>query len=156
QRLAIKMVRPTLATRHNVVLRFEREARAAAQLRSAHVVKVMDVDATPDGVPYIVMEFLEGQSLAGLLADRGHLGIDEVIGWVLETICAIAEAHDLGIVHRDLKPSNLFLAWESGRSVVKVLDFGISKLADEGETSLTTTQVTLGTPNYMSPEQVRS
>src|SRR5439155_25121456 len=68
----------------------------------------------------------------------------------------IAEAHDLGIVHRDLKPANLFLASDGGRSLVKVLDFGISKLADEGDASLTTTQVVLGTPNYMSPEQVRS
>jgi serine/threonine-protein kinase len=156
QRLAIKMVRPVLATRNNIVLRFEREARAAAQLRSVHAAKVIDVDATADGVPYIVMEFLEGQSLSSLLEAEHRLGIQDVIGWVLETCCAIGEAHDLGIVHRDLKPSNLFLASESGRSVVKVLDFGISKLADESETSLTTTQVTLGTPNYMSPEQVRS
>jgi serine/threonine-protein kinase len=156
QRLAIKMVRPVLATRHNVVLRFEREARAAAQLRSVHVAKVIDVDATADGVPYIVMEFLEGHGLANMLQAERRRGVDEVIGWVLETCCAIGEAHNLGIVHRDLKPSNLFLASESGRSIVKVLDFGISKLADESDTSLTTTQVTLGTPNYMSPEQVRS
>jgi eukaryotic-like serine/threonine-protein kinase len=156
QRLAIKMVRPTLATRNNVVLRFEREARAAAQLRSVHAAKVIDVDATPDGTPYIVMELLEGHNLANVFMSRRPLAVDEVIGWVLETCCAIAEAHDLGIVHRDLKPSNLFLAYESGRSVVKVLDFGISKLTDEGDVSLTTTQVTLGTPNYMSPEQVRS
>jgi serine/threonine-protein kinase len=156
QRLAIKMVRSTLATQNNVVLRFEREARAAAQLRSAHVAKVFDVDATPDGVPYIVMEFLEGSDLANILATRKRLEIREAVGLVLETCCAIAEAHDLGIVHRDLKPSNLFLAFESGRSIIKVLDFGISKLMDESDASLTSSQVTLGTPNYMSPEQVRS
>jgi len=156
QRLAIKMVRPSLAVRHNVVLRFEREARAAALLRNAHAAKVIDVDATSDGVPYIVMEFLEGRSLSSLLESRGRLPVEEVIGWVLETCCAIAEAHDQGIVHRDLKPSNLFLASESDRSIVKVLDFGISKLADESDASLTTSQVMLGTPNYMSPEQVRS
>jgi tRNA A-37 threonylcarbamoyl transferase component Bud32 len=174
QRLAIKMLRSDLAMRHDVVLRFEREARAAAHLRSAHVAKVIDVDATPDGVPYIVMEFLEGQSLAGVISTRRALDdpgkspttlgspgrgtgdVHEVVGWVLETCCAIAEAHDLGIVHRDLKPANLFLASDGGRSLVKVLDFGISKLADEEDASLTTTQAFLGTPNYMSPEQVRS
>ncbi|HEX9295290.1 MAG TPA: serine/threonine-protein kinase [Polyangiaceae bacterium] len=156
QRLAIKVLRPAFTTRYNVVIRFEREARAAAQLRGAHAAKVIDVDATADGVLYIVMEFLEGRNLAEVLAERESLAIHEVVGWVLETCCAIAEAHDLGIVHRDLKPANLLLAAESGRSVVKVLDFGISKLQDESDASLTTTQGALGTPNYMSPEQVRS
>src|SRR5258708_38622577 len=156
QRLAIKMLRADLAARYSIVVRFEREARAAARLRNAHVAKVVDVDATPDGIPYIVMEFLEGHDLAQVVASRGTLAIHEVVGWVLETCCAIGEAHDLGIVHRDLKPSNLHLTSDSGRSIVKVLDFGISKLADESDASLTTTHSTLGTPNYMSPEQVRS
>jgi serine/threonine-protein kinase len=156
QRVAIKMLRPALATRYNVVVRFEREARAAAQLHSSHVAKVIDVDATPDGVPYIVMEFLEGRNFSQVIAEKRGMAIHDVVGWVLETCCAIAEAHDLGIIHRDLKPSNLLLAKQGDRSIVKVLDFGISKLADENDISLTTTQGTLGTPNYMSPEQVRS
>jgi serine/threonine-protein kinase len=155
QTVAIKMLRSDLALRHNVVVRFEREARAAAQLRSAHAAKVIDVDATPDGDPYIVMEFLSGRNLSQVAAD-GRPAVHEVVGWVLETCCAIAEAHDLGIVHRDLKPSNLLLAADEDRSFVKVLDFGISKQADENDASLTTTQSTLGTPSYMSPEQVRS
>src|SRR5262249_39773692 len=121
-----------------------------------HAAKVIDVDATPDGIPYIVMELLEGTNLANVFIARRPLAVPQVIGWVLETCCAIAEAHDHGIVHRDVKPSNLFLATESGRSIVKVLDFGISKLSDDSDVSLTTTQVTLGTPHYMSPEQVRS
>jgi eukaryotic-like serine/threonine-protein kinase len=158
QRVAIKMLRPSLTTRYKVVVRFEREARAAAQLRGAHVAKVIDVDATPDGFPYIVMEFLEGRNLSQVLSESRSLPVHQVVGWVLETCCAIAEAHDLGIVHRDLKPSNLFLAVEAGRAVVKVLDFGISKLEDDSDDAslTTTTQGALGTPNYMSPEQVRS
>src|SRR5882672_5919272 len=83
QRLAIKMLRPDLAARYSIVVRFEREARAAAKLRNAHVAKVIDVDATPDGIPYIVMEFLEGHDLAQVVTARGTLAIHEVVGWVL-------------------------------------------------------------------------
>ena len=106
QRLAIKMVRPRLAARYHVVVRFEREARAAAQLKGPHLAKVIDVDATSDGLPYMVMEFLEGHDLARELASRGPIPVNEAVGWMLETCVAIAEAHELGIITDDQAPGN--------------------------------------------------
>ncbi len=156
QRVAVKMLLPDLAESMDAVARFEREARAAAHLRSPHVAKVFDVDTLPDGTPYIVMELLEGRDLADELAARGPLPVAEAVDYLLEACDAMAEAHLVGIVHRDLKPANMFLANDGRRTIVKVLDFGISKILDEEAPGVTTTRSGLGTANYMSPEHVRS
>src|SRR5262249_23650677 len=100
------------------VARFEREARSAAQLRSRHAVRVLDVDVTDDGVPYMVLEKLEGQDLGAVLKTQTRLPISEAVDYVLQACAAIVEAHGLGIIHRDLKPSNLFLAEEEGGSII--------------------------------------
>jgi serine/threonine protein kinase len=156
QRVAVKLLAPDLAKTQEALARFEREARAAAHIRSPHAARVFDVDALSDGTPYIVMEFLEGRDLADELTARGSLPVAEAVDYMMQACDAMAEAHRLGIVHRDLKPSNLFLANDGRHVVLKVLDFGISKVADEGVPSVTTTRSGLGTAVYMSPEQVRS
>ena len=157
QRVAIKMLHPQMLSKPEIVERFEREARAAAQLRSTNAVRVVDVDVTPDHLPYMVMEFLDGHDLAAELQVRGKFNVPDAVDCVLQACAAMNEAHALGIVHRDLKPSNLFLAREGTGTVVKVLDFGISKMAaTELDVHVTSTLATMGTPLYMSPEQIRS
>jgi serine/threonine-protein kinase len=160
QRVAIKMLTPEFARDPELVSRFEREARAVARLRTKHVTRVMDGDTTPGGIPYIVMEFLEGRDLDAELQARTLLPLGEAVDYVLQTCACLLEAHNMGIVHRDLKPANLFLATErdggdgDGR-IVKVLDFGISKVVGEA-TRLTGAGAVMGTVLYMSPEQVRA
>ena len=155
QRVAIKVLLPELLGMEEVVGRFEREARAAGQLRGRHVARVHDVDHTAEGLPYMVMDFLEGHDLGTELESRLHLPVDESVGYVLQACLALQEAHQLGIVHRDLKPANLFLAREESGQVVKLLDFGISKVVHEAD-RLTAADTVMGTAMYMSPEQVRS
>jgi serine/threonine-protein kinase len=156
QRCAIKFLHPNGARSAEIVARFEREARAAATLRHPNVVQVLDVDVSESGVPYMVMELLEGQDLSYELEKRGALPIEEAVGYAIVTCRALAHAHDRGVIHRDLKPSNLFIC-SSDRSL-KLLDFGISKIADEQEepANVTSSITVVGTPYYMSPEQVRS
>jgi len=157
QRVAIKMLHPHMLSKPEIVERFEREARAAGQLRSANAVRVVDVDVTPEHLPYMVMEFLDGHDLQAELEKRGRFSVADSVDCVLQACSAMNEAHALGIVHRDLKPSNLFLAREGASTVVKVLDFGISKMAaNELDVHVTSTLATMGTPLYMSPEQIRS
>jgi len=157
QPVALKLLRPELASDPVHVERFLREALAAAQLKNEHVVRIHDADRLPDGAPYLVMEVLEGLDLAKLLLARGPLPVAEVVYYVLQACEAVAEAHARGIVHRDLKPSNLFLTrTPEGAPCVKVLDFGISKLeASLEDLRLTGTMVVLGSPLHMSPEQIR-
>ena len=155
--VAIKVLRAAMMDVDGMVSRFLREARAASKIKSEHVVRVTDVDTRDDGVPYMVMEHLTGQDLAESRKDKGQLGVSEAVGWVIEACDAIAEAHALGIVHRDLKPSNVFLhTRRDGRRVVKVLDFGISKVDAPGEQDTTKTGQMMGSPKYMSPEQMTS
>jgi serine/threonine-protein kinase len=158
QRVAIKFLLPGELERPDAVARFDREARAAALLRSQHAVRVLDVDQTSEGLPYIVMEYLEGHDVGTELRARPRIPLPEAVDWVLQTCVAMAEAHGSGIVHRDLKPSNLFLTTAAhGPPLLKVMDFGISKLlAVEEQTELTSTETTLGTPSYMAPEQLVS
>jgi serine/threonine protein kinase len=161
QRVAVKMLQPDMLGHEVIVTRFEREARASGQLRNRHAARVMDVDVTPDGLPYMVMEFLEGSDLQVELERRGRLHYEEAVDYVLQACSAMIEAHQLGIVHRDLKPANLFLAIEDPNArdtrIVKVLDFGISKVQhDEGDERLTEAESVIGTAMYMSPEQLRS
>jgi serine/threonine protein kinase len=155
QRVAVKLLHPDFARDAELVARFEREARALALLKSRHVARVTDVDATLDGLPYIVMEFLDGRDLDAELQERGRLPIDEAVDYILQACAAMVEAHGVGIVHRDLKPANLFVALDNGERIVKVLDFGISKVVGE-TTRLTGSGAVLGTVLYMSPEQVRA
>ncbi len=126
------------------------------RLAGPHVARVLDVDTLDDGSPFLVMELLEGVGLDEELVRRERLPPAEAVGIILDVCTAMAEAHELGVVHRDLKPSNLFLAEQQGRRVVKVLDFGISKVKDDVSGSMTSTASAFGTPLYMSPEQVRS
>jgi serine/threonine-protein kinase len=160
QKVALKFLKPEALKHPHIVQRFAREARAAAKIQGEHVARVVDVGELPNGAPYIVMEYLEGEDLAHRLHARGPLPVAEAVGYMLETCEALAEAHAAGIVHRDLKPPNLFLAKGVGRlPLVKILDFGISKaLADESspDRNLTSTNMIMGTPHYMSPEQLRS
>ena len=159
QTVAIKFLRRSAATSPESVNRFLREARASVGLQSAHVVRVMDVGTLDDGLPFMVMEHLNGTDLGQSLEARGVLPVEEAVDCLVQAMDAVAEAHSFGIVHRDLKPSNLFLtARTDGSPLVKVLDFGISKAVDTGgqRVDLTSTSMVLGSPLYMSPEQVRS
>ncbi|HXX69716.1 MAG TPA: protein kinase [Polyangiaceae bacterium] len=159
QTVAIKFLRRNAAASSESVNRFLREARAAVGLQSAHVVRIMDVGTLEDGLPYMVMEHLSGTDLAHVVEVRRTLPLQEAVDYLLQAMEAIAEAHAIGIVHRDLKPSNLFLTVRpDGTPLVKVLDFGISKAIDDGsqQASLTSTAMVMGSPLYMSPEQVRS
>ncbi|MDI1450904.1 serine/threonine-protein kinase [Polyangium sp. 6x1] len=157
QAVAIKLLRPDARALPDVTARFEREARAAARIQGPHVVRVYDVDNLPDGSPMMVMELLQGWDLGQELAIRGPLPYPEAVGHILSACEALSQAHRMGVVHRDIKPGNLFLCQEGQRRVVKVLDFGISKVLDKRDNAAqTATTAAFGTPQYMSPEQVRS
>ncbi|HEX8793093.1 MAG TPA: serine/threonine-protein kinase [Polyangiaceae bacterium] len=160
-KVALKVMLPeATASTPEAAARFLREARAAAKLKSEHVAKVHDVGSLDDGTPYMVMELLEGRDLGALVAERrGTFSVEEAAEYVLQACEAIAEAHALGIVHRDLKPANLFVTRRpEGLPCVKVLDFGISKANALGDPASLATSATalLGSPHYMSPEQLKS
>ena len=159
ERVAIKVLRLTPGVdRATAIARFEREARTLARIESEHVLRVTDVGALEDGIPYMVTEYLEGEDLGQLLEERKALPIQEATGYLLQACEGVAAVHAAGVIHRDLKPSNLFLARRpDGTSIVKVLDFGVSKVpARAGDAVLSTTNALLGTPVYMAPEQLRA
>jgi eukaryotic-like serine/threonine-protein kinase len=161
ERVAIKFLLPEALTNAEAVARFAREARAAVKIKSQHVARVIDVGTLETGAPYMVMEFLKGQDLSNHLRQSGALPIADAVDFVLQACEALAEAHALGIVHRDLKPANLFLTTlADGSPCVKVLDFGISKVTNPGasgpDLGMTKTQAVMGSPLYMSPEQMAS
>ena len=161
--LALKIMRASGMSRESID-RFLTEGRAAASLTSAHVAKVLDVGTLPSGLPYMVMELLEGSDLSSILETEGSLSCGIAIDCILQACDAISEAHALGIVHRDLKPENLFVTpRRDGTPHVKVLDFGISKntaplqaTAPDSRRAITHENTVMGSPMYMSPEQVRS
>jgi serine/threonine-protein kinase len=158
ERVAIKFLLTTEGDTTELSERFLREARAAVRIKSEHVVRVVDVGRLPTGAPYMVMEYLEGEDLAQRLLS-GPVPIEDAVDYVIQGCEAMQAAHRLGIVHRDLKPANLFLTQRpDGSSLIKVLDFGISKVktTDIVQLSLTHTQAMMGSPLYMSPEQMRS
>lgn len=156
-RVAIKILSETAKQDPASRARFAREARAAGALRSRHVGKVLDVDALDDGTPYMVMEYLEGEDLSRIVKAKGALPIQQVASILVQVCAGVAEAHANGIIHRDLKPGNIFLAEEGAQRIAKVLDFGISKVPSEADDEeLTRTFSTMGTPGYMSPEQIRT
>jgi serine/threonine-protein kinase len=156
--VALKCIRPEFMKNPEIVARFLNEARAAASLRSEHVARVLDFGRTDKGVPFLVMERLEGASLSAVLKQWGPLPVSEVVDYVLQVCESLAEAHSLGIVHRDIKPENLFLTQGvDGKPILKVLDFGISKqLSGEVDRTLTNPSSSMGSPWYMSPEQMRN
>jgi len=161
ERVAIKFLLPETLNNSEAVARFAREARAAVKIKSDHVARVIDVDILESGATYLVMEYLEGGDLSSWLAQRGVLPIEQAVEFVLQACEAIAEAHSLGIVHRDLKPANLFCVRRAdGVLSVKVLDFGISKvkqsLLSGPGMGMTGTTAVMGSPFYMSPEQLQS
>lgn len=141
------------------VERFLREARAASRLKSEHVTRVYDVGRLPTGMPFMVMEYLEGTDLGAMLKAGGRVSVPVAVTYVLQALEGLAEAHAMGIVHRDLKPANLFLTFRpDGTECVKVLDFGISKIKSGAaeDIDVTKTHAVLGSPHYMSPEQMES
>jgi serine/threonine protein kinase len=161
QRVAIKFLVENGTVGPLAGRRLLREGRAAARIRSEHVVRVIDLGALASGLPFIVMEFLDGRDLSRLLEKHGRLPIPRSVDYVMEALEAVAEAHALRIVHRDLKPENLFLARQpDGSTIIKVLDFGISKVIEDGagpvsSGPVTTSHSVLGSPTYMSPEQIQ-
>ncbi len=154
QPVAMKFLLPEVLGNQEVVQRFLREAQAAVRLRSEHVARVIDVGTLETGAPYMVLEYLEGTDLSRF--PRAQLTIGMVVDLMLQACEALAEAHSLGIVHRDIKPANFFITRRAdGMLLLKLLDFGISK-APATSNQLTATQTVMGTPSYMSPEQMRS
>jgi serine/threonine protein kinase len=159
QRVAIKCLLPEIAQRGVAAERFRREARAVASMRSEHICRVLDVGTLPDGIPFMIMEYLDGCDLSQELERRERLPYREAVAYVLQACEALTEAHNAGIIHRDLKPANLFLEQRGGGARrVKVLDFGVSKSLLEAQKSqaLTQTANLVGSPLYMSPEQLES
>ena len=161
QRVALKFLSPQALASAEIVARFAREARAAVRIKSEHVARVTDVGQLANGSPFMVMEYLDGVDLSGWLAQKGTLPAEQAVDFVLQACEALAEAHALGIVHRDVKPANLFcIRGADGNLSIKVLDFGISKItspgADSNSSDMTGTTVIVGSPFYMSPEQMFS
>jgi eukaryotic-like serine/threonine-protein kinase len=166
-RVAIKFIKQQFAQLSEARARFEIEARAAARLQTKHAVQVHDYGVSDDGLPYIVMEFLEGESLSEAIIARGSLPPTEVAILIAQASRALAKAHAVGIVHRDLKPDNIFLATSDERVdglpyVVKLVDFGIAKILDDTQNGAGTSGLggptlegtVIGTPNFMAPEQL--
>jgi serine/threonine-protein kinase len=153
RRVAVKLLRDELVGQAGVLDRFRREAEIASSLGHPGLVQVLDFDCAADGTPYIVLELLEGESLAARLARRGRLSLPEVAELADQLCAAMSAAHERGIVHRDLKPQNVFLCPDEGRDRVKVLDFGVSKML--AAPALTCAGALFGTPRYMSPEQAQ-
>ncbi|HEY4394611.1 MAG TPA: serine/threonine-protein kinase [Polyangia bacterium] len=157
RRFAIKFLRRDLAERREILTRFQREAEAAGALENENVTAAVDFGIAEDGAPYILMEYLVGESLAALLEREGRLPISRATDLVIQACAGVAAAHAAGIVHRDLKPHNLFVCRRhDGTDLLKVLDFGVAKLQVAEEASAATrTGMVLGTAAYMSPEQAR-
>ncbi len=153
RRVAVKALARRLVDVPNLLGRFRQEAIAVGRLHHAHIVDVYDFDVAPTGQPYLVMELLDGETLRQALKHRGRFGVDEAFRLVAELCSALGAAHDAGVVHRDLKPDNVLVVPRAdGRSSVKLIDFGVSRLL-EAASSLTADHAILGTPEYMAPEQ---
>lgn len=153
--VALKVLRADMAEHKEARERFVREGENAARIRHDNVVDVTDVGAV-DGLPYLVMELLEGEDLAEVFAREGRLSVSQVVDMMLPIIAGIDAGHSRGVVHRDVKPENIFLHRDGRRTIPKVLDFGVSRVTHEAEgRRITIDANVLGTPQYMSPEQAR-
>jgi serine/threonine-protein kinase len=153
-RVAVKMLHPQYAQSETSTKRFMNEARAAARMRHPNVARCDDVGITPEGQPFLVLEFLEGRDLADEIGATGRLELGRALWIARQVASALGYAHAQGVVHRDLKPENVFLArGNDGREVVKVLDFGVARFIGLEHTSGTRTGAAIGTPLYMAPEQ---
>jgi serine/threonine-protein kinase len=158
-RVALKFLKMEMLDVESSAARLIREGVAASSVPSEHVVKILDAGHLPSGVPYLVMELLDGCDLAILLRDEGTPGlpVPRAIHFVLQILRALQAAHAHGIVHRDLKPSNCFVTKQEGeRDFIKLLDFGVSKMVNPSEAALTRAGAALGTFAYMAPEQALS
>ncbi len=160
KRLAIKLIDASLAGMKDIAMRFRQEARAASLVESQHIVQVFDVGADDELGLYLVMEYLTGEDLAKRIQQQKRLSADEAVRIALQVARGLAKAHEAGVVHRDLKPANIFLSdREDDEPLVKILDFGISKVIDasraDSKLKLTRAGTVVGTPQYMSPEQAQ-
>jgi serine/threonine-protein kinase len=159
KRLALKVLRDDYSSRPEVVARFRQEAKSASRIGNEHIVDISDFGETPNGASYFVMELLDGEDLANVLAREGTLPLSRAADIVTQCARALAAAHAKGIVHRDMKPENVFLTRRENRpDFVKIVDFGIAKMSDietagQPGRKLTKTGMIFGTPEYMSPEQ---
>jgi serine/threonine protein kinase len=153
KRFAVKVLHGFFASQANVVARFAREAEAASAVHHPGIVEVHDVDRMADGRPYLVTELLDGEDFGSLLKAKGKVSIPFGVRVARKVCQALSAAHTAGVVHRDLKPENIFLIGPNDKPMVKVLDFGISKIEGAGAAQLTRTGMVVGTPAYMSPEQ---
>lgn len=156
RRFAVKFLRSEFLHRRDILSRFQLEAESAGALESENVAAAVDFGLTAQGHPYLVMEYLEGASLAAVLAAQGPLPVERAADLVLQACAGMQRAHDAGVIHRDLKPQNLFVCRRSDETdLLKVVDFGVAKLQGGGVSGLTSTGAMVGTPSYMSPEQAR-
>ncbi len=157
KRVAVKVLRPELAAAEEQVARLLAEARAVNAIRHRSIVDIFGFGQVPDGRQYIIMEYLEGVALDAYLAEKGRLSVSEVLDILDEVLSGLGAAHGAGVVHRDLKPSNIFLVQQpDGSRYVKLLDFGLAKMGlPTGRTAQTRTDMVVGTPEYMAPEQAR-
>ncbi len=160
KRVAMKLIDGELAKNDEANARFQREAQAASAVESPYIVQIFDAGMSPDGLPYIVMELLRGDDLGGLITECGRLDVVDALIVVVQILKGLHHAHGAGIVHRDLKPDNVFLVEREDEPVmVKLLDFGVSKIAATSEVpleTLTRQGAVVGTPYYMSPEQAQA
>jgi serine/threonine-protein kinase len=159
-RVAIKVLHAELATRGDVLERFEREAQAAGKIGSEHIVEVYDLGELPGGARYMVMEFLDGENLSSRVQSSGRMSPEAIAPLLLQLLDGLGAAHAAGIIHRDLKPDNIFLVRDkkTGKDFVKIVDFGVSKFSQtspDSVMSMTRTGAVIGTPYYMSPEQAK-
>ena len=153
---ALKFLRPSVARDAVAAKRF---LRAAGRIQSPHVVKISDVGALASGTPYLVMEYLDGATLDRHLTGNKRLPLEEACDFALQLTAGVAAAHAMGVLHRDIKPANLYICRDdNGADLLKIVDFGVSKILDDegGEVHLTRTQTSVGSPLFMSPEQMRS
>ncbi len=156
-RVALKLLHPELSHRAGLVERFLQEAKVSAQIRSAHVVQVIDVDRTADGRAFIVMELLEGEPLSAALDRERRFPVSIACDYIVQMLEGLEAAHAFGVIHRDLKPENVFVTFVAKKPVLKLIDFGIAKAKRaEGQKNLTVAGVIMGTAEYMAPEQARS
>ena len=157
--VAIKTLKKECVNDKEIVARFVREAKAANVVHHSNIVEILDIDNTEDGIPFIVQEFVQGHTLSKVIKkSQGGLPVAKVLDILIPVLDAIGEAHAKGVVHRDIKPSNIVITKTTGGFLAKILDFGISKMTEEGndDTQLTRTSAMLGSPAYMSPEQIKS